>query len=127
MAVTFTFWFIALICGNLNTHTHRDREGERERHTGVSRRILLKTTVMIVLMSHCVCVRENVCSHFGCSRGVVVFAVEVVLVRFGPAWQQDVHIQKIVRSSSTGPVLSYSLVHNYSSLERKLKGQNKKD
>lgn len=73
--------------------------------------------------SDCVCVAS---SHLRRSCGIVVVLIEIVLFRCRPSWQLDVHIQIILWFISVDPVLCYSLIDHYSSLERRKVGEIKK-
>lgn len=77
----------------------------------------------IVLHGDCVCVAS---SHLRRSCGIVVVLIEIVLFRCRPSWQLDVHIQIILWFVSVDPVLCYSLIDHYSSLERRKVGEIKK-
>lgn len=77
----------------------------------------------IVLHGDCVCVAS---SHLRRSCGIVVVLIEIVLFRYRPSWQLDVHIQIILWFVSVDPVLCYSLIDHYSSLERRKVGEIKK-
>lgn len=93
VAVTVTFWLMSLIWGNWITGTRFSR-WERRSVRG-----------------------DSLCFHLGCSGGVVVFLVQLVLVRTGSARQQNVHVKIVLWLFSTGPVFSYCLVDYYGSLE----------